>query len=235
MRAFFARLKIAFQVVLALLAAVWLLNFLDSPFFESRLDRVIERAPFIADVETAVKAVGILFILVWGLFFIDGLLFGNNLKRHYGVRPRQSPNPARFVTSTLLHGNYQHLRNNTRHLLFFSGMVLLMLGDVQAFVLATIVMIVIGGAGIWLFGTKESNHIGASGLVLGYFGFVLAYGFFVASGIWAVVAVVVALLFGRHVFRTLRLQAPGISFAGHLWGFIGGLVAAYALWSLLPQ
>ncbi|HEX6385015.1 MAG TPA: rhomboid family intramembrane serine protease [Anaerolineae bacterium] len=229
MRGFIARLKIAFQVILALLLAIWLLNFLDSAVFERALAQVVEHVPFVTSVETAVKAVGILFITVWGMFFIDGMFFSNNLRRQYGVQPHRSLNPARFFTSPLLHGSYDHLWGNTRHLLFFSGITLLMLAEIQAFILVTIVVTIVEGAGMWLYGDAGTNHLGASGLVLGYFSFILAYGFLIERGVWAIVAVALALLFGRRVYRLLRFPGGNVSFAGHLWGFMGGIIAAYVL------
>jgi membrane associated rhomboid family serine protease len=94
-----------------------------------------------------------------------------------------------------------------------------------AFWLTTIVIILIAGLGIWLFGKKGTIHMGASGLILGYFGFTLASVFFAPDLATIIVAVVVAVLYLGLIWQVVPLK-KGVSTTGHLFGFIGGIVAA---------
>jgi membrane associated rhomboid family serine protease len=83
----------------------------------------------------------------------------------------------------------------------------------------------VAGLGTWLLGTPNSMHIGASGVVFGFFGYLLfraAYDRRLSS---LLIAVVVALLYGAS-FLTSLMPATGISWTGHLFGFLGGIAAA---------
>ena len=96
------------------------------------------------------------------------------------------------------------------------------------FIVVTITVILVSGLGTWLIGPANSVHIGASGLVFGYFGYLLLNSWFersLASVLWAVL---VFLLYGSLIWGVLP-QGNGISWQGHLFGFIGGGVAAYLL------
>ena len=131
--------------------------------------------------------------------------------------------------SPLLHGNRRHLFLNTLPLLLLGGLA--MLSGLEQFWLATAVIILIQGLGIWLFGTANTGHVGASGLILGYFGFVLLRGFFQTNYPLIVVALIIGLMY-RHVFRLILIKQPGISSSGHFFGFVGGVFAAWLLASL---
>ena len=83
----------------------------------------------------------------------------------------------------------------------------------------------VGGAGIWLIGASNSVHIGASILVFGYLGYLLSRGIF-ERRFWPIVgSVVVFFLYGGALFGVLPGQA-GISWEGHLFGFLGGILSA---------
>jgi membrane associated rhomboid family serine protease len=101
-----------------------------------------------------------------------------------------------------------------------------MLFDAYYFCLTTLLIIVIGGFGIWLFGQSKTNHIGVSGLILGYFGFTLSRGFFEVNS----AAFLLAFIIGGAIlglFPSIFPRQPGISKAGHFFGFIGGIFAAW--------
>ena len=102
------------------------------------------------------------------------------------------------------------------------------------FFLVSVIVIVLGGAGVWLMAPLESVHIGASGLIFGYLGFLLSRGLFERSLGSILVAVVVGLLYGGLVFGVLPGE-PGVSWQGHLFGFVGGAIAAKLLAGTKPQ
>jgi membrane associated rhomboid family serine protease len=85
---------------------------------------------------------------------------------------------------------------------------------------------VVGGLGVWLIGSSNSIHIGASGLIFGYFGYLLLFGVLQRKFRDIIISAVVALGYGGIIFGVLPGQR-GISWEGHLFGFIGGLLAAY--------
>ncbi len=101
------------------------------------------------------------------------------------------------------------------------------MSGIAAFLGVSLLVILLGGLGVWLFGAS-GYHIGASGLIFGYIGYLLARGYFERSVGSLAVAVIVALVYGGALWGVLPGQ-PGISWQGHLFGAIGGVVAARAL------
>ena len=103
---------------------------------------------------------------------------------------------------------------------------LVMLRDTRHFVLVTLAGVVVGGMTAWLLGSAGSVHIGASGVVFAFFGFVLMGGWFSRSLGSVLLSVVVAVAWGGMVFGVLPGQ-PGISWEAHLGGFLGGVSSAW--------
>ena len=87
---------------------------------------------------------------------------------------------------------------------------------------------IIGGLGVWLFGPTNSVHIGASILIFGYLGFLLLRGYFQKQIISICVSILIFCLYGGLIIGLLPAQ-PGISWQGHLFGFLGGALAARLL------
>jgi membrane associated rhomboid family serine protease len=83
------------------------------------------------------------------------------------------------------------------------------------------------GSGLlsWVLGAPGSVHVGASGVVFGYFGFLLLAGFYARSAGSILLSIAVAVLWGGTVFGVLP-GTPGVSWQGHLGGFVGGVLAA---------
>jgi membrane associated rhomboid family serine protease len=84
---------------------------------------------------------------------------------------------------------------------------------------------IVGGFGVWLFGVPGSVHIGASILIFGYLGFLLLRGYFQRNFVSIFLSIIVSFLYGGLVLGMLPFS-PGISWEGHLFGFLGGVLAA---------
>lgn len=125
-----------------------------------------------------------------------------------------------------LHAGFGHLMANSLPLLvlgFLAG-----LRGIGRFLAASLLIIVIGGVGTW-FATKPGVYtVGASGLVFGYFGYVVARGLFDRRPLDILIGVGVAVAYWSILAGLLPNQ-PGISWQGHLFGLIGGVVAAWVL------
>jgi len=163
--------------------------------------------------------------LLWFVQVINMFVFHGGLNI-YGIRPRTLDGLQGILFAPILHSSFAHLAANTVPLLVLGWFVLLR--GTRTFAVVTIVTVLVSGLGTWLIGPARSVHIGASGLVFGYFGFLVLNSYFERSLSAVLWAIGVLFLYGGLLWGVLP-QGNGISWQGHLFGFIGGGVAAYVL------
>jgi membrane associated rhomboid family serine protease len=85
-------------------------------------------------------------------------------------------------------------------------------------------IILLGGVGVWVLG-RSAIHVGASGLVFGYFGYLVSRGWYERRPGSILVAIAVIVLYGGLIVGVLPV--PGfISWESHLFGLIAGVLAA---------
>ncbi|HRQ88721.1 MAG TPA: rhomboid family intramembrane serine protease [Bacteroidia bacterium] len=175
------------------------------------------------------KNLGLLFglaAIAWGLELIDAVLPGS--WDRFGIRPRSLAGLLGIAFSPFLHLGFSHLVSNTLPFLMLGGIVLI--GGRRIFALATLSILALGGAALWMLGPPHTNHVGASLLIFGYLGFLLSRGVIERSVFWIVVAVVVLAVYGGMMSGVLP-GVKGVSWQGHLCGFLAGVVAAKMLFS----
>ena len=143
----------------------------------------------------------------------------------FGIRPRTEEGLVGIVTAPFLHANFAHLIANTGA---FIVLGLRVAAVSRRYWAVTAGVAVISGAAVWLVASPNTVHIGASGLVYGYAAFLIAWGLVTRRASSILVAVLVVLLYGGLVFGVLPTQ-EGISWQGHLFGAIGGIVMALVL------
>lgn len=158
---------------------------------------------------------------LWAVFAADTVLGG--ALEQYGVVPRTVDGLRGIVLAPFLHGSLSHLTANTASLLILGWLV--MLRDARHFWIVALFSMVGGGLVAWLFGAGNSVHIGASGVIFGFLGFLIFAGWFARSFGSILLSVVVTVLWGGLVFGVLPGEA-GISWQEHLGGFMGGVLAA---------
>jgi membrane associated rhomboid family serine protease len=139
-----------------------------------------------------------------------------------GIRPRQLDGLDGILWAPLLHHGWQHLAANTVPVLVLGFFALA--GGVGQFVAVTVTIWLVGGLGTWLIGSP-GVHLGASGLIFGWLVFLLVRGFFARSLMQILLAVVLFGVWGGVLWSVLPGTA-GISWEGHLFGAVGGLLAA---------
>ena len=163
--------------------------------------------------------------LLWAIEIVDLAVFQGGLDG-YGIRPRSAVGLIGILLAPFLHGGLRHLMANSGPLVALGWMV--MLRDTRHFFVVGAIASVVGGLGVWLIGASGSVHIGASITIFGFFGYLLLRGWFERR--FAVIAgsVVVGLLYGGLIFGVLPGQR-GISWEGHLFGFLGGVLSARLL------
>lgn len=168
---------------------------------------------------------GFIFLL-WFIEIMDWLIFKGSLDAN-GIKPRTVKGLYGILWAPFLHGGFPHLMANTIPILILGGLIIVSRG-LKNFFMVTGLVIIIGGLGTWLIGPAFSVHIGASGLVFGYFGFLLMSAFFERSCQAIVVAFLVLFFYGGLIWGILP-RADGISWQSHLFGLVGGVMAAYLL------
>ena len=160
--------------------------------------------------------------LLWAVQVVNWIT-GYRLNPAFGLIPRYHGGLDGVIAMPLLHGSFGHLMANTPPLLVMGG--LLVATTTRALLPVNSVVIGLGGGLVWLFGSS-AIHIGASGLVFGWFGFLVARGVVDRSPITLGAALLVGVLYGSILWGVLPGQ-PGVSWEAHLFGAIAGAAAAF--------
>jgi membrane associated rhomboid family serine protease len=183
------------------------------------------------EIKGQVLILGSILVMLWGLELIDTILLRGALNS-LGIRPRRLQGVVGIVLSPLLHGSLGHLAANTGPLMVLGWLILLR--GVSDFVMVTAVTWVVSGVGVWLLGGPRTNHLGASGIVFGYFGFLLGRGYFEQSAVAIALAAVAGILYSSLIWGILPIRR-GKSWQSHLFGLLGGGLAARFLTELQVQ
>jgi membrane associated rhomboid family serine protease len=162
--------------------------------------------------------------VMWAAEVVDTAL-GGDLDA-YGIEPREPDGLIGVVTAPFLHGGFGHLIGNTIPLLVL-GAVIALAGAVRLLAVTAIVALV-SGLGTWLVAPAGTVHIGASGIVFGFAAYLVARGLYSRRLVQLAVGVVVIAVWGVTLLRGLVPDA-GVSWQGHLFGALGGVVAARVL------
>lgn len=169
--------------------------------------------------------IGTMIAFIWGLEIVDWMAGG--ALDAYGIQPRTSTGLRGIFWAPWLHGGFAHLAANTIPLAVLGWFILLR--NTRHFLLVSVSTILVGGLGVWLVGGQGTNHLGASILIFGYFGYLLLAGVLERSLQSLSLMFIVIFLYGSMIWGIFPIWASNISWEGHLFGFVGGGVAAYFL------
>ncbi|AXK33071.1 rhomboid family intramembrane serine protease [Streptomyces armeniacus] len=173
-----------------------------------------------------VKAAALLILLwvglLWVLEAVDQAT-GNALDT-FGIEPRRADELLDVIPASFMHFGFDHLMANTLPLLVLGFMAALR--GTGRFLAVALTIIVVSGLGVWVTAPEHSNTAGASGLVFGLFGYLVVRGFVDRRITDVALGGVVAVLYGSILWGVLPTSA-GISWQGHLFGLIGGVLAAF--------
>lgn len=172
-------------------------------------------------LKTQVTTLGTLLGATW-LVFVANTAVGGALTR-FGIVPRTVNGLWGILFAPFLHANLNHLIANTVPFVALGWMV--MLRDARHFLPVTLYAMLGAGLMAWLLGAPGSVHIGASGVVFGYLGFLLFAGFYTRNFMSIVLSLITAAVWGGLVLG-IAPQSATISWQAHLGGFLGGALAA---------
>lgn len=152
-------------------------------------------------------------------------LFTGGYLNSFGIEPREIGGAYTIATAPFIHADVAHLGSNLAAFVVLGSLVLLQ--GLRYFVKASAVIILLGGALVWLF-ARDATHIGASGWIFGLWSLVIALAWFDRSPRNIAIALAVLFFYGGMVFGVLPTQGY-ISFESHLFGAIAGVFAAFTL------
>jgi membrane associated rhomboid family serine protease len=171
-----------------------------------------------------IRLVLAVFVLFSAIEIIN--LFTGRMLSQLGTIPRYVPGLKGIILGPFVHGSLQHYFSNIIPLCIFT--YLLLQYGLKRYLQVTLWIMVTSGLLVWLF-ARPATHIGVSGVVYGYFGYLVLAGFLSGKFKLIIISVLVAFFYGGLIFGILP-SSPFVSWESHLFGFITGLVAA-KLWA----
>lgn len=162
--------------------------------------------------------------LLWAIEIVDVALRGA-LDR-FGIHSLIPDGLWGILFAPFLHGGFAHLAANTLPLLILGWLI--MLRETWEFFVVAAIAALVSGLGVWAFSPPGTLTIGASGVIFGFLGFLLLRGYFERSFLSIALSLLVGFLYGSVLWGVLPSQ-PGISWQAHLFGFLGGVLAARLL------
>ncbi len=187
-------------------------------------DSTVEAAT--SRLASAALVIGGFLVTMWLIEIVDTALLDDRLQGN-GIRPRSTSGLDGILWSPFLHSDFSHLISNTVPFAVLSGLSLTR--GLTRHLAASAMIIGIGGLLVWLFAIGQNeNHIGASGWVFGLFGWLVAGAWF-ERRLGSIVSAGAAVLLYGGIMLTGFVPRDGISWEGHLFGFIAGVATARIL------
>ncbi|GHE09497.1 rhomboid family intramembrane serine protease [Streptomyces alanosinicus] len=177
-------------------------------------------------IAEARKAFFVMFALLAVVWLVQLANYADHyaLSRDYAVVSGDIFTLPDILVAPLLHWSWAHIESNSGPLFVF-GFLAAYRGVVR-FLGLSVLIAVSSGAMVWLFERGDVGTVGASGLIFGYFGYVVVRGLFDRHLIDTLVGVVMGASFA-YLLTVAVPGTPGVSWLGHLGGLLGGLVGAW--------
>lgn len=169
-------------------------------------------------------ALNVGFLAILWLVELINAATDRELTQSGGILARNVRSLVNIVTSPFVHANIDHLMANALPL--FSLGLIAAIPSPKRFLWMTIVVVVVGGIGIWLTSPADTVTIGASGVVFGYFSYLLLRGLVDRRAADVLVSIGIAIAYGSYMWSAVGIGVTGVSWQGHVSGLVGGVVAA---------
>jgi membrane associated rhomboid family serine protease len=174
---------------------------------------------------SAVVMVGFTLAVMWVLEIFAYVT--DNRILSFGIQAHDVSDLPHVFSAPFLHASFDHLISNTVPFAILG--FLAALRGIAKFLTMNVIVMVVGGLGVWFLGPAGGVTVGASILIFGYFGYLVGRGLFERRLIDILIALVVGVLYGTAIAASVLPSNPQISWQGHLFGLIGGVLAACTL------
>jgi membrane associated rhomboid family serine protease len=181
-------------------------------------------ARFGSDRVDALKLVLVMIAVMWVAEIVD-VAAGHRLDA-YGIHPRDVEGLPEIVSAPFLHVGFGHLISNTVPFAIMGAAIAL--GGLARVAIVTIIVGFVSGLGTWLIASPNTVHLGASGIVFGYAAYLVSRGLLSKRLTELAIGAIVLAVWGFGLLQGL-LPQERISWQAHLFGAVGGVLAAYAL------
>jgi membrane associated rhomboid family serine protease len=168
--------------------------------------------------------------LIWALQVFNWA-DGYRLDGDFGILSHHLSRLPDIFTAPFLHVSWQHIEGNSLPL-FVLG-VLAAYRSIARFLVVSLIVLVTSGMAVWLFQSGNEVTVGASGIIFGYFGYVLVRGFLDRNMVDIGVGVVAGILYWT-ILQVAIPGTPGVSWIDHLGGLVGGVIAAWVVRTRTP-
>jgi membrane associated rhomboid family serine protease len=175
-------------------------------------------------VSDAAKILLALVALMWAVEVVD--VIGDYQLDQYGIEARETEGLDGIATAPFLHVGFAHLLGNTIPFVILG--LLIAFEGARRLIAVFLIVALVSGLGTWLVAPRGSIHVGASGVVFGFAAYLIARGWFNRRAGQIAIGVGVLVLWGGVLLGGLQPR-EGISWQGHLFGAIGGVLAARVL------
>lgn len=155
-----------------------------------------------------------------------------HLDDRFGILPHHESHLGDIFTAPLLHFSWPHLEGNSIPFLVLG--FLAAYRGLTRFITVTLIVAITSGLAVWFFQSSNELTVGASGLIFGYFGYVLVRGLFDRNLIDVIVGVLAGVLYAS-ILAVAIPGTPGVSWIGHAGGLAGGVLAGWLLRSRRPR
>lgn len=177
----------------------------------------------IAQTQNNVQVLGLILLVPWTFFFISHFINKNILL--LGIIPRHIRGLPGILCAPLLHANFNHIFFNSIPLLVLSNFILI--DGLHYYLLVTVFITVLSGIAIWCFAIP-GLHIGASALITGYWGFLIC-NIYQQGTLTTVILGLLSLYYFAGIFFGIFPREKGVSWQGHLFGLLAGIVTSYLI------
>lgn len=191
----------------------------------AREDPKAAKAGLVQEIKSHGVILGGFVALLWVIQIVNAIVFQGALAS-FGVQPRTLFGLLGILFAPFLHASFAHLVANTIPLVILGWFV--MLRKKRDLLFVSLAAALVGGLGTWLIAPAATVHVGASVLIFGYLGYLLSRGIFEKRIGSILGSLVVFFLYGGALFGVLPGEV-GVSWQGHLFGLIGGVLAARLL------